>query len=444
MAATVRPDETDGYHRSMASQTWNFAREIRLGDLVIVPRDHGHTLALGRVTGECQRAPDGSDLPYVRSVDWLTTDIDANALADDFRNSLGSISTVWAPKAPGAAERIEMVAGGSPDPGPADYPVSGRVGAWVFQCDPRRFDLLDVIKTSPVGGWSMNQSRNRVSVGDRVWLRITGKAAGIYAVGRMASLPHHREEATEFGAWGVDVAFEAVVEPPLLQATVAGDPLLSKRPALKGIMGTNLVLDEEADEHLATILENSLRPVIFTFPESRLKEEAVNRSLDEHRQLVEAEIVDMFHKLKPDEFERLCAVILERMDFQVVDVVGASTIKKLGDEGVDIEARMSQRGLPSLRVRVQVKRQVANVGPDAIRGLRGSLKAAEQAIFMTASRFTKKAVDEANADGKTPVGLLDGSDLAHLLIELGIGVKSETLTMPRFDPGAVHALVLDE
>ena len=55
----------------------------------------------------------------------------------------------------------------------------------------------------------MNQHRQDIQPGDRVWFRITGPNAGIYAVGQVTSLP--RREANEFGDWQVDVTFESRV-----------------------------------------------------------------------------------------------------------------------------------------------------------------------------------------------------------------------------------------
>ena len=66
----------------------------------------------------------------------------------------------------------------------------------MFQCDPKRYDLLGAIKSGSVGDWSMNQGRNRVSVGDRVWFRVTGKNAGIYAIGRWAMQRKYRPHVT--------------------------------------------------------------------------------------------------------------------------------------------------------------------------------------------------------------------------------------------------------
>ena len=102
---------------------------------------------------------------------------------------------------------------------------------------------------------------------------------------------------------------------------------------------------------------------------------------------------------------------------------------------------MRQPGLPPLAVRAQAKRQRANVGPGAIQQLRGALKAGEQGILLTTSRFTRKAIEEAEAEGKPPIGRLDGSAIARFFLELGIGVRSRRVDLPRFDPELLHAVL---
>jgi hypothetical protein len=97
--------------------------------------------------------------------------------------------------------------------------------------------VLDTVSTET---WSVNQHRQDIQPGDRVWFRITGPHAGIYAVGRVTSLPRH--ETSDFGDWQVDVTFESRVTPPLLRAESDSDPVLPSASALSGLMGTNLAL----------------------------------------------------------------------------------------------------------------------------------------------------------------------------------------------------------
>ncbi len=428
---------------SVVGQTWAFAHEMRLDDLVVTPRDHGSLLSLGRIAGECGAAPSGVDLSFTRSVDWIGHDIRTDALKPDLRQSLvHPMMTVYLPGAAGAAERTLVVAEGGSDPGPAAYAPETRVGGWVFQCDPARYDLLTAIASGWGEDWSMNQHREEAAVGDRVWFRISGEQAGLYAVGEISSLPYRREDETEFGAWGIDVSFKALVRPPLLREEIGADPMLSQIRALAGSMGTNFPIDEAIDQHLDELLAERLRPVRSDAPKNRRSAEELNRALERHRGLVEDEILGAILELHPDAFEVLAQELLLALGFKDVKRVGAHWSGTLGDGGVDLTARMDQPGLPPLEVRAQAKRQRGNVGPGAIQQLRGALHAGQQGIFLTTSRFTRRAIEEAAAEGKPPIGRLDGPSIAQYLILHGIGVRTQSVTLPRFDPRALRERLL--
>ncbi len=196
-AARLAPARSVASIRSVAGQTWAFAHEIAVGDLVVTPRSGGGNLSIGRVTGVCQPAPSDVDLLLVRAVEWTRHDVRAQDLGADIQRSLKPRMTVFKPAAPGSVERLKEVADGAADPGPAGYTPDDRVGGWVFQCNPDRYDLISAIDSGWGDDWAMNQQRDRVSVGDRVWFRITGIRAGIYAVGRIISLPYERDLETE-------------------------------------------------------------------------------------------------------------------------------------------------------------------------------------------------------------------------------------------------------
>jgi hypothetical protein len=97
-----------------ASQVWKFVHELGIGDMVLVPRDRGRTVALGRVTGPCRR--EGVIRAYVRDVEWLETDVSVLDWDDDLRRSLRVRRTLWQPGAPQALERITALVGLAPEP----------------------------------------------------------------------------------------------------------------------------------------------------------------------------------------------------------------------------------------------------------------------------------------------------------------------------------------
>ena len=119
-----RLSDRSGDGRRAYEQIWRFAREIELGDLIVMPMKgmgpDGNSLAIGRVEGpyefDSSRQPDY--LRQRRSVAWLRTGIEREAIGEDLRNSLGSLMTVFGLRRHDAARRIRHLAEHGVDPGP--------------------------------------------------------------------------------------------------------------------------------------------------------------------------------------------------------------------------------------------------------------------------------------------------------------------------------------
>jgi hypothetical protein len=116
-------------------------------------------------------------------------------------------------------------------------------------------------------------------------------------------------------------------------------------------------------------------------------------------------------------------------DEETVEVTGRS-----GDGGIDVVGVIEIEGITRLDVAVQVKKVNRNISPDKITALRGSLFPNQRGIFMTTSDFTKQAVEEANAPGKSPISLVNGEQLLDLLVEHKLGVNATNHTLYEIDP----------
>jgi predicted Mrr-cat superfamily restriction endonuclease len=109
-AQALEPTLSAGAVLVVATQFWTFVHEIAIGDMVFVPGERGRTFSLARIAGSAERADPGSALSFVRPVEWVSFDRDTGQMKDDLRNSLGSIQTVFTPRAPGSMERIQAIA----------------------------------------------------------------------------------------------------------------------------------------------------------------------------------------------------------------------------------------------------------------------------------------------------------------------------------------------
>jgi hypothetical protein len=134
--------------------------------------------------------------------------------------------------------------------------------------------------------------------------------------------------------------------------------------------------------------------------------------------------------MHPQRFEELIRSLLEEMGFDE-----AETTAYRRDEGIDVRGILRTNPLSTTKVAIQAKRWTANVGSGVVRELRGSLRVAdtEQGLIITPSDFTADAKNEAEASGKTPITLINGTQLVELLIQYQVGVKQEQYTVPSID-----------
>ena len=145
-----------------------------------------------------------------------------------------------------------------------------------------------------------------------------------------------------------------------------------------------------------------------------------------YRELIEKlaeELLDGVKDISPDRFERLVVRLLERMGYGEGDVMGGS-----GDKGIDGIINQDPLGLE--KVYIQAKRWQNQVGEPEIRNFSGSLEAkgANKGVFITTSTFSSSARQTAQfiSAGSKFIRLIDGEELARLMINHGVGVIAET------------------
>ena len=104
------------------------------------------------------------------------------------------------------------------------------------------------------------------------------------------------------------------------------------------------------------------------------------------------------------------------------------TIGRSGDGGIDGIINQDALGLD--KVYIQAKRYtVGSVGEPEIRNFSGSLDpyGATKGVFITTSTFSNTAHQTAQtiSAGNKLIRLVDGNELAHLMIKHGVGVVTE-------------------
>lgn len=152
-------------------------------------------------------------------------------------------------------------------------------------------------------------------------------------------------------------------------------------------------------------------------------DEQMAQSHEQHRVMLADEILDSVKDVSPAGFEQLVVGLLSGMGYGDGQPVGQS-----GDQGIDGVLNQDTLGLE--KIYIQAKRYTSGqVGEPEIRNFSGSLvvKGATKGVFITTSTFNKAAEQTAKdiSMGNQLIRLIDGPELAKLMIDHGVGVVTE-------------------
>lgn len=174
-----------------------------------------------------------------------------------------------------------------------------------------------------------------------------------------------------------------------------------------------------------------LDPAIIVAEVRRMEPNRINTQNEDDTPSWRAELHQiLIEKLSPGAFERLTKRLLRELGFVHVEVTGQT-----GDGGIDGKGIARINGIMSFHVPFQCKKYKGSVGPGEIRDFRGAMAGrGEKGLFITTGSFTRAAKEEANRDGAPPIDLVDGDQLAEMLKELTLGVKTEMVEKVTIDP----------
>ena len=158
-------------------------------------------------------------------------------------------------------------------------------------------------------------------------------------------------------------------------------------------------------------------------------ERPIQRIISDYNRQFRHALLERIRKMDPFEFEHVVAHLLTKMGYENV-----KTTPSRGDKGIDIFADIVV-GLSKVRTAIQVKRYAEgnNIQPASIRELRGSAEVDQRGLFITTSKFTKKAIEEASANNKVRIELVNGDELIALFSKHGVGVKVERVNVYNLD-----------
>jgi len=222
----------------------------------------------------------------------------------------------------------------------------------------------------------------------------------------------------------------------LFVATEAGQKLLLTKPAqidvetLKTYPAFNEFYDTSNSQ-----TEGSVQSEPKIEPSKVTPEEQIEAAHSTINAALKSELLARLLDQTPTFFEAVIVDLLVAMGYGGTHENAALRLGKSGDGGIDGIIDEDRLGLD--RIYVQAKRYAldSGIGRPAIQGFVGSLVGfgASKGVFVTTSSFSQHAVEYANAIQQRVI-LIDGSRLAELMIEFGVGVRvSRMVEVKRLD-----------
>ncbi len=259
---------------------------------------------------------------------------------------------------------------------------------------------------------------------------------------RMQSVPSGAPVFDTRIRWAfVDLKIAKLLSSPsrgYIQITERGIDVLSKSP--EKIDSKFLMQFPEFEQKLSE--KKQTKDLINTLPKSDKPyfehQKAPEEIFEETYTFVSAALVEnLLERVKqitPARFERLVVDLLGKMGYGGALSNAGSITKLSGDEGIDGVIKEDKLGLDMIYL--QAKRwKETTVGRPEIQKFVGALagQKASKGVFITTSAFTKEAREYA-ANLQQKVVLIDGEQLAELMIEYDLGVSiAQTYLIKRVD-----------
>ena len=154
-------------------------------------------------------------------------------------------------------------------------------------------------------------------------------------------------------------------------------------------------------------------------------EEALEKAARFLRRSLEAEVLDRVRNAEPDFLEKVVVDLLIAMGYGGGDNAQGRVTGSSGDGGIDGTIREDALGLDEVYLQAKRYGGSSPVGAGDLRNFAGAIDAAgtTKGVFVTTASFTSAARDYVARSPKRIV-LIDGAELARLMVEHGIGVRT--------------------
>ena len=151
--------------------------------------------------------------------------------------------------------------------------------------------------------------------------------------------------------------------------------------------------------------------------EDSLPEEKIDLTYLSYKSRLKREILDHILDCHPSFFEKLVVDLLLAMGYGCDDKSG-QVIGKSHDGGIDGIISEDKLGLNLIYIQAKRYNEGNSVGRPEIQRFIGAMQKAEKGVFITTSKFTREALEFANAESRKHIRLIDGDSLVELMVSI--------------------------
>lgn len=153
-------------------------------------------------------------------------------------------------------------------------------------------------------------------------------------------------------------------------------------------------------------------------------EEILQQSFEDINAALSSELLDAIMQQPPDFFERLVVDLLVAMGYGDSRVDSGFVTRKSGDEGIDGIIREDKLGFDNIYIQAKRWNPGASVNRPELQEFVGALTGAgaNKGLFITTAHFSSGAKEYAGKQHAVKLVLVDGNELAQLMIAHNVGV----------------------
>lgn len=169
---------------------------------------------------------------------------------------------------------------------------------------------------------------------------------------------------------------------------------------------------------------NSENKSVISISEDSTPEEQIEAAINTLESSVASMLIERIQGLNYEFLELVVLRLLEKMGYGA-DSDSVMHLGQSGDEGVDGVINQDKLGLQRIYVQAKRYKSDSTIGRPDIQKFLGALagQGANGGVFITTSKFSSDARDYVSKNLTPRIVLIDGKELANLMIRYGIGVQ---------------------